>query len=61
MDTGVYDDDLNDPSDDGSRFTFNIAKHIDDFKNTTERQLRINKQKSQGKIIRNPTVEKSRF
>ena len=67
MDTGVYDEALSTEEEDGGRFTFNIGKQIDDFKKTTERQLRIgaNKKNAPARINRGEqstlTVEKSRI
>ena len=66
MDTGVYDEPLSTEEEEGERFTFNIGKQIDDFKKTTERQLRIgNTKKTPGRIPRGEqstlTVEKSRI
>ena len=65
MDTGVYDEALSSEGEEDGRFTFNIGKQIDDFKKTTERQLRLNKKKPVGKINRGEqstlTVEKSRI
>lgn len=66
MDTGVYDEPLSTEEEEGERFTFNIGKQIDDFKKTTERQLRIgNTKKAPGRIPRGEqstlTVEKSRI
>ena len=64
LDVGVYDEALSTEEDEPNRFTFNIGKQIDDFKQNTAKQFRIgakkkavNKSREQSTL----TVEKSRI